>query len=214
MMKLQKLLAVQHIIYCFRFARYHISRDLFCQLQRWYHQFHYEIQRQFLQKSDCTCETKLNCAWANVRSDSGFLYGSRDFICCKCFFSVKISSSITGIALMILLIFMTAFFLSGLAYFISLSLPNEVIYETIMTAIILPIFFLSTALFPLENLSGGLAIAVKLNPFTYIISALRSLIFGEIIVFWHILPVILLFAVLCCISFALAIWRLKKETAQ
>ncbi|MCS4479692.1 ABC transporter permease [Clostridium botulinum] len=86
-------------------------------------------------------------------------------------------------AFMILLIFMASFFLSGLAYFISLSLPNEVIYETIMTAIILPIFFLSTALFPLENLSGCLAIAVKLNPFTYIISALRSLIFGESLCF-------------------------------
>ncbi|WP_242651945.1 ABC transporter permease [Clostridium botulinum] len=117
-------------------------------------------------------------------------------------------------AFMILLIFMASFFLSGLAYFISLSLPNEVIYETIMTAIILPIFFLSTALFSSGNLSGGLAIAVKLNPFTYIINALRSLILGEMIMFLDILPVILLFAVLCCGSFALAIWRLKKETSH
>lgn len=129
------------------------------------------------------------------------------------FFSVKVSSGIIGIALMILLIFMTAFFLSGLAYFISLCLPNEVIYETIMTAIVLPIFFLSTALFPGENLSGGLAVAVKLNPFTYIINALRSLILGENIIFGDILPVIILFTVLCCGSFVLAIWRLKKETA-
>lgn len=129
------------------------------------------------------------------------------------FFSVKVSSGIAGIALMILLIFMTAFFLSGLAYFISLCLPNEVIYETIMTAIVLPIFFLSTALFPDGNLSGGLAVAVKLNPFTYIINALRSLILGENIIFGDILPVMLLFTVLCCSSFGLAIWRLKKETA-
>jgi len=57
------------------------------------------------------------------------------------FFSVKVASGIIGIVLMIVLIFMTAFFLSGLSYSISLTLPNEVIYETIMTAIILPIFF-------------------------------------------------------------------------
>ena len=129
------------------------------------------------------------------------------------FFSVKVASGIPGIALMILLIFMTAFFMSGLAYSISLFLPNEVIYETIMNAIVLPIFFLSTALFPTENLSGGLAAAVMLNPFTHIINALRSLIFGETILFGDILPVIALFAVMCCGSFALAIWRLKKETA-
>ncbi|MHB8986840.1 MAG: ABC transporter permease [Eubacteriales bacterium] len=130
------------------------------------------------------------------------------------FFSVKVASGIAGIALMILLIFMTAFFMSGLAYSISLFLPNEVIYETIMNAIVLPIFFLSTALFPAESLSGGLVVAVNLNPFSHIINALRSLIFGEATLFGDILPVIALFAVMCCGSFALAMWRLKKETAH
>lgn len=130
------------------------------------------------------------------------------------FFSVTIASGITGIALMILLIFMTAFFMSGLAYSISLILPNEVIYETIMTAIMLPIFFLSSALFPLENLEGGLKVAVMLNPFTHIINALRDLIFGQMILFKDIFPVIALLSMMCCGSFSLAIWRLKKETTS
>lgn len=129
-------------------------------------------------------------------------------------FSVKIASGITGIGLMILLIFVTAFFMSSLAYFISLFLPNEVIYETIMNAIVLPIFFLSTALFPPENLSGELALAVNLNPFTHVINALRSLILGKEILFGNVLPIIALFAVMCCVSFALAMWRLRKETAH
>ncbi|MCC0628609.1 ABC transporter permease [Clostridioides sp. ES-S-0171-01] len=127
------------------------------------------------------------------------------------FFSVRIESGIGGIILMIVLIFMTAFFLSSLAYSISLLLPNEIVYETIMTAIVLPIFFLSSALFPIENLSGGLKVAVMLNPFTHVINALRSLIFGETILIGDILPVILLFLILCCASFSLAMWRLKKE---
>ncbi|MCR2044034.1 ABC transporter permease [Anaerosalibacter massiliensis] len=129
------------------------------------------------------------------------------------FFSVHISSGISGIILMAILIFLLAFFLSGLAYTISLCLPNEVVYETVMTAIVLPIFFLSSALFPPENLSGGLAVSVKLNPFTHVINALRSLIFGEKIVFSEILPVILLFVLMCCGSYALAMWRLKNETS-
>jgi ABC-2 type transport system permease protein len=73
---------------------------------------------------------------------------------------------------------------------------------------------LSTALFPPETLSGVLAVVVMLNPFTHIINALRSLIFGETILFGNILPVIALFTVMCCGSFALAIWRLEKEIAQ
>lgn len=127
-------------------------------------------------------------------------------------FSVNINSGILGIAFIAILIFLLAFFLSGLAYAISLCLPNEVVYETVMIAIVLPIFFLSSALFPPENLSGGLAVAVKLNPFTHVINALRSLIFREKIVFSEVLPVILLFVLMCCGSYALAMWRLKKET--
>lgn len=130
------------------------------------------------------------------------------------FFSVTVASGIGGMAFMILLIFMTAFFMASLAYSISLCLPNEVVYETIMTAIVLPIFFFSSALFPSENLSGGLKIAVMLNPFTHIINAIRSLIFEETILFGDILHVIALFAVMCCGSFALAMWRLKKETSH
>lgn len=130
------------------------------------------------------------------------------------FFSVKVASGIIGVLLIILLVFMTAFFMSGLSYSISLFLPNEVIYETIMTAIVLPIFFLSSALFPVEKLSGGLLVAVNLNPFSHIINALRSLIFEKSVSIENILSVIPLLIVMCCGSFALALWRLKKETVS
>ncbi|AZO96676.1 hypothetical protein D7D81_07660 [Halocella sp. SP3-1] len=80
-----------------------------------------------------------------------------------------------------------------------------------MNAIVLPIFFLSPALFPLESLPGGLAVAINLNPFTHIINALRSLIFGKTILLGDIMPVVALLAVMCCGSFGLAMWRLKKE---
>ncbi|BDR81609.1 transport permease protein [Clostridium tetani] len=129
-------------------------------------------------------------------------------------FSVQIKSGIVGILLIIFLIFLIAFFLSGVAYTISLCLSNEIIYETIMTAIVLPIFFLSTALFPGENLYGGLKVAVNLNPFTHAINALRSLILGRNILIEDILPVILLFIVLCSCSFLLAMWKLKRETVS
>ncbi len=65
---------------------------------------------------------------------------------------------------------------------ISLFLANEVIYETVMNAIALPVFFLSTALFPANSFFGGMAIVINLNPFTHVINALRTLILqGNII---------------------------------
>ncbi|NLH02046.1 MAG: ABC transporter permease [Clostridiales bacterium] len=129
------------------------------------------------------------------------------------FFSVKIASGFMGLLFMVLLVFMTAFFLSGLTYAISLCLPNEVVYETVMNAIVLPVFFLSTALFPAETLSGGFAIAVNLNPFTHVINALRALILQGNIAARDIIPVLLLLAVMCLISFSWALHRLRKETS-
>ncbi len=128
------------------------------------------------------------------------------------FFSVKITSGLWGLLIIVLLIFMTAFFMAGLTYAISLCLPNEVIYETVMNAIVLPIFFLSTALFPGDKLSGKLAVAVNLNPFTHVINALRVLILQGNIVARDVILVILLLAVMCFISFSWALHRLKKET--
>ena len=130
------------------------------------------------------------------------------------FFSVRVETGLIGLLLIILLIFMAGFFMSGISYSMSLLLPNEVIYETIMNAIVLPFFFLSTALFPLEGLTGTLRTIVLINPFTHIINVLRSLIVGNTILFSDVLPVILLFMVMCTLSFLLAMWRLKKETSN
>lgn len=126
-------------------------------------------------------------------------------------FGVKFSLGISGILLIILLIFLTAFFMSGLAYAISLGLPNEVIYETIMNVIVLPIFFLSTALFPIENVSGLLKVLINLNPFTHVINALRSLFLATSLDSQNLLFAIGLFCLLCFFSFILAIKTLKKE---
>lgn len=128
-------------------------------------------------------------------------------------FGVKVSSGWTGLGLIVFIIFMTSLFMSGLTYAISLCLPNEVIYETVMNAMVLPIFFLSTALFPADQLTGGLAVAVKLNPFTHVINALRNLMIQGNIEPKAILFVIILLFIMCFISFIWANRRLKKETS-
>jgi ABC-2 type transport system permease protein len=85
-------------------------------------------------------------------------------------------------------------------------------YETVMNAIVLPIFFLSTALFPADGLSGGLKIAVNINPFTHVINVLRDLILQGNIVIRDVIFVVLLLIAMCGISFSWAFHRLKKET--
>jgi ABC-2 type transport system permease protein len=49
----------------------------------------------------------------------------------------------------------------------------------IMNFLVMPIFFLSDALFPLERLPGSIFIAASLNPLTYGVDGLRGALGGE-----------------------------------
>ncbi len=126
-------------------------------------------------------------------------------------FSVRLAVSIMGALLIFILVFLTAFFMAGLAYGISLILPNEVTYETVMNAIVLPVFFLSTALFPADGISGVLKIAININPFTHVINVLRDLILYDTTKAGNIVFAVMLFTLMGTISFIWALHRLKKE---
>lgn len=126
-------------------------------------------------------------------------------------FSVRIAADAAGIFWMILLVFLTAFFMAGLSYGISLVLPNEILYETVMNAIVLPVFFLSTALFPPDSMSGALRAAVNCNPLSHVITALRSLILTGHAGARQLIFVSVLFTVMGSLSFVWALHRLKKE---
>lgn len=127
-------------------------------------------------------------------------------------FSVEFSAGIGAFLLAILLVFLAAFFISGMAYGISLILQNEVVYETVMNAIVLPLFFLSTALFPAEGIDGILGVIVNLNPFTHIINALRALLLNGTLATGELLFVIILYTAMGSISFGWALHRLNCET--
>lgn len=99
------------------------------------------------------------------------------------------------------------------AAYVSLILPNEVVYETAMNAIVLSLFFLSTALFPAGGIDGVLGVIVNLNPFTHIINALRSLLLNGTLATGELLFVIILYTAMGSISFGWALHRLNRETA-
>ncbi|MDQ0150264.1 ABC transporter permease [Eubacterium multiforme] len=128
------------------------------------------------------------------------------------FFSVKIHTSLLAFLIILLIIFFTALCLASITYLISLALPNEVVYETAMNAIVLPIFFLSTALFPADKLTGALSVAISLNPFTHIINLIRALLSGDPINELQIIIILGLIIIIAIFSFSLAVSKLSKET--
>lgn len=126
-------------------------------------------------------------------------------------FSVRFAVDVIGMLLIFVMVFLIAFFMAGLAYGVSLILPNEVIYETVMNAIVLPVFFLSTALFPTDEISGALKVAININPFTHVINVLRNLILYGNVKGSNIAFVLTLFIFMGSISFMWALHGLKRE---
>ena len=126
-------------------------------------------------------------------------------------FSVNVFNGVANSLIIILLVFLTAFFMASVAYGISLILLNEMIYETIMNAIVLPIFFLSSALFPIDRINGFLKVIINLNPFTHVINSIRAIMFDEVFNVTEVYTSILLLFILSLISFYFANKQLKKE---
>lgn len=121
-------------------------------------------------------------------------------------------SCISGFCIILLLIFLTAFFMSGICYGISLILPNEMVYESVMNAIVLPVFFLSSALFPVDGITGILKILVSVNPFTHVINSIRSILLGKAVSGRELVFTICLLLLMGGLGFCFAAVRLNRET--
>jgi ABC-2 type transport system permease protein len=52
-------------------------------------------------------------------------------------------------------------------------------FQMIVSFVVFPLFFLSGALFPLENLPEWLSVLTAVDPVTYGVDALRNLMFGS-----------------------------------
>ena len=124
--------------------------------------------------------------------------------------SVRPAFHAGGFFLVLLLLFLMSFFAAGLSYGFSLLLPDAAVYEFVMNAAVLPVVFLSSALFPAEDAAGIPGFFIRLNPFTRVIDVLRSLMLSGTAEPSALLSVLVLFAVLCGAAFLWAVSRLKK----
>src|SRR4249920_2924101 len=82
------------------------------------------------------------------------------------------------VPLAILFMALIAIVFAGLGTAIGSTLQNMQGFQLIMNFLVMPIFFLSGALFPLNNIPGPLAFATRIDPLTYGIDGLRGAFIG------------------------------------
>jgi ABC-2 type transport system permease protein len=86
--------------------------------------------------------------------------------------------SMIGLPLGILVMFLTALLFTALGTAIAAKLTDFQGFQLIMNFLVMPLFFLSGALFPTSTAPGFLKMIASLNPFAYGVDGLRSTLSG------------------------------------
>ena len=89
---------------------------------------------------------------------------------------------LTAIPYTLAIAFLLAFCISALGIVIATFIENMESFSSIMNFIVMPMFFLSGAMYPVQKLPDILKLVAKLNPLTYGIDALKHSIFRDTVV--------------------------------
>ncbi len=92
------------------------------------------------------------------------------------FINVHITPAI--VITLIPVIFLIAFSITSIGIVVAARMHSMQGFQIIMNFLVLPMFFLSGAMFPITNLPRWMAILVAINPLTYGVDALRGVILG------------------------------------
>jgi len=103
---------------------------------------------------------------------------------------------------------LTATVFAALGIAIGSTLRDMQGFQLIMNFLVMPIFFLSGALFPLANLPAALAVATRVDPLSYGIDGLRGALIGQSH-FGLVTDLLILGAVASCFL-ALGAWLFSK----
>jgi len=88
-------------------------------------------------------------------------------------------TSVAGLFPAFLFMFLIALFFTALGTSLATLFNDTQAFPLIINLIVMPVFFLSGALFPLEGLPKGFAWLLKLNPLTYGVDGFRGSLIGE-----------------------------------
>ena len=87
--------------------------------------------------------------------------------------------SMAALPLAFMFLALTALVFAAMGTAIGASLKDMQGFQMVMNFIVMPIYFLSGAIYPLDNLPTALTIATRLDPLSYGIDGLRTALSGQ-----------------------------------
>jgi ABC-2 type transport system permease protein len=92
---------------------------------------------------------------------------------------VGVRIGLISFLLVVLTIFLVSFALTALGFAIAWPMDSTSAFHAIINLFLIPLWLLSGSLFPLSGASGWLRVVMRINPLTYGVEALRSLLYPE-----------------------------------
>jgi ABC-2 type transport system permease protein len=86
---------------------------------------------------------------------------------------------LANIAAIFLMMVILSCFLVAVGIAIASLIQEVETFQLIMNLLIMPLFFLSNALFPIEDMPGWLKLISQINPISYAVDGLRTLVIGS-----------------------------------
>ena len=122
--------------------------------------------------------------------------------------------SFTHFLLVVLTVFLVSFALTALGFAIAWPMDSTQAFHAIINLFLIPLWLLSGALFPLAGASGWIRILMRINPLTYGVEALRSLLYPatpEVFPLFSSLATLILFS---GFMFGLAFVMVNRRTTK
>jgi ABC-2 type transport system permease protein len=116
-------------------------------------------------------------------------------------FGVRIKTGSIGVFAMLILLVVTIAFVATLSYLLSTVIPDENGFIAIINTFTLPLFFLSSALVAKEAMSKFFQMIATINPFTYVVVALRNII-NDSTINWQTYSISLVIMIILAIIFS------------
>ncbi len=92
---------------------------------------------------------------------------------------VGVHITLASFGLIVLTVFLTSFALTALGFAIAWPMDSSQSFHAIINLFLIPLWLLSGALFPLSGASGWIRAVMYVNPLTYGVEALRTLMYPE-----------------------------------
>ena len=92
---------------------------------------------------------------------------------------VGVHLNVSSFLLIVLTVFLVSFALTALGFAIAWPMDSSQAFHAIINLFLIPLWLLSGALFPLSGASGWLRVLMAINPLTYGVEALRTLLYPE-----------------------------------